>query len=114
MPSVDYTRPKITSNANSSVQDFGGQAQFAREGLLERTILRPSASNWAVHVAVILVASAVYLACIVSPPSLQDDVDAVQAQIARNMITSGDWVTPRLDGVIYLEKATADLLADRR
>ena len=33
-----------------------------------------------------------------------DDVDAVQAQIARNMITSGDWVTPRLDGVIYLEK----------
>ena len=43
-------------------------------------------------------------ACIVAPPSLQDDVDSVQAQIARNMITSGDWVTPRLDGVIYLEK----------
>jgi hypothetical protein len=34
-----------------------------------------------------------------------DDVDAVQAQIARNMLTSGDWVTPRLDGVIYMEKA---------
>jgi 4-amino-4-deoxy-L-arabinose transferase-like glycosyltransferase len=34
-----------------------------------------------------------------------DDVDAVQAQIARNMLTSGDWVTPRLDDVIYLEKA---------
>lgn len=34
-----------------------------------------------------------------------DDVDAVQAQIARNMITSGDWVTPRLDGVLYLEKS---------
>ncbi len=33
-----------------------------------------------------------------------DDVDAVQAQIARNMLTSGDWVTARLDGVIYLEK----------
>ncbi len=33
-----------------------------------------------------------------------DDVDAVQAQIARNMLTSGDWVTPRLDGVAYLEK----------
>lgn len=33
-----------------------------------------------------------------------DDVDAVQAQIARNMLSSGDWVTPRLDGVIYLEK----------
>lgn len=47
----------------------------------------------------------VYLGCIVSPPSLMDDVDAVQAQIARNMLTSGDWVTARLNGVIYLEKA---------
>jgi Dolichyl-phosphate-mannose-protein mannosyltransferase len=34
-----------------------------------------------------------------------DDVDAVQAQIARNMLTTGDWVTARLDGVVYLEKA---------
>ena len=34
-----------------------------------------------------------------------DDVDAVQAQIARNMLTSKDWVTARLDGVAYLEKS---------
>ena len=34
-----------------------------------------------------------------------DDVDAVQAQIARNMVESGDWVTARLDGVKYLEKS---------
>jgi Dolichyl-phosphate-mannose-protein mannosyltransferase len=34
-----------------------------------------------------------------------DDVDSVQAQIARNMLESGDWVTARLDGVKYLEKA---------
>jgi len=34
-----------------------------------------------------------------------DDVDAVQAQIARNMLASGDWVTARLDGVPYLEKS---------
>jgi len=33
-----------------------------------------------------------------------DDVDAVQAQIARNMLQSGDWVTARLDGIAYLEK----------
>jgi hypothetical protein len=33
-----------------------------------------------------------------------DDVDAVQAQIARTMLSSGDWVTARLDGVAYLEK----------
>jgi 4-amino-4-deoxy-L-arabinose transferase-like glycosyltransferase len=34
-----------------------------------------------------------------------DDVDAVQAQIARNMLNSGDWVTARLNGVAYLEKS---------
>jgi Dolichyl-phosphate-mannose-protein mannosyltransferase len=34
-----------------------------------------------------------------------DDVDAVQAQIARNMLASGDWVTARLNGVAYLEKS---------
>ncbi len=49
-------------------------------------------------------AGSVYLTGIISPPSLQDDVDAVQAQIARNMLTTGDWVTARLDGVAYLEK----------
>jgi 4-amino-4-deoxy-L-arabinose transferase-like glycosyltransferase len=58
-----------------------------------------------VYLAVVLLASAVYLGCIISPPSLMDDVDAVQAQISRNMIASGDWVTARLDGVTYLEKA---------
>ena len=34
-----------------------------------------------------------------------DDVDGVQAQIARNMLDSGDWVTARLDGIKYLEKS---------
>ena len=34
-----------------------------------------------------------------------DDVDAVQAQIARNLLDSGDWVTARLDGIAYLEKS---------
>ena len=53
----------------------------------------------------LLVAAAVYAGCMLSPPSLMDDVDAVQAQIARNMLASGDYVTARLDGVPYLEKA---------
>ena len=61
--------------------------------------------NWYLYLVVLLVAGAIYLGCIISPPSLMDDVDAVQAQIARNMLTSGDWVTARLDGVVYLEKA---------
>ncbi len=34
-----------------------------------------------------------------------DDVDAVQAQIARNMLESGDWVTAKLNGIAYLEKS---------
>src|ERR1700681_4265142 len=54
---------------------------------------------------VILFASLIFLGCIVSPPGLMDDVDAVQAQIARNMLNSGDWVIARLDGVPYLEKS---------
>src|SRR5882724_7164867 len=54
---------------------------------------------------VVLVAAAIYFGCAFSPPSLMDDVDAVQAQIARNMLDSGDWVTARLNGVAYLEKS---------
>jgi 4-amino-4-deoxy-L-arabinose transferase-like glycosyltransferase len=60
--------------------------------------------NWYLYLIVLLFAAAIYVGCIVSPPSLMDDVDSVQAQIARNMLVSGDWVTARLDGVPYLEK----------
>lgn len=54
---------------------------------------------------VLATASLVFLMSIGSPPHLMDDVDAVQAQAARNMLASGDWVTARLDGVAYLEKS---------
>src|SRR5579885_2756597 len=54
---------------------------------------------------VLAAACLVFLGCIISPPSLMDDVDAVQAQIARNMLDSGDWVTAHLDGIAYLEKS---------
>src|SRR5271155_3623980 len=61
--------------------------------------------RWFLLLLVCLFATAIYLGCVLSPPSLMDDVDAVQAQIARTMLASGDWVTARLDGVLYLEKA---------
>ena len=99
MPSLDQT-----SSDNSARSLAKNQSAAPSGGVLDRTILRPDAGNWGVYLAVVLIAAAVYLACAISPPSLQDDVDAVQAQISRNMITSGDWVTPRLDGVIYIEK----------
>jgi 4-amino-4-deoxy-L-arabinose transferase-like glycosyltransferase len=66
---------------------------------------KPAGKHFYLYLAVLLFAGAIYLGCIISPPSLMDDVDAVQAQIARNMLNSGDWVTARLDGVAYLEKA---------
>jgi 4-amino-4-deoxy-L-arabinose transferase-like glycosyltransferase len=64
-----------------------------------------AAADRHLYLIVLLFAAAVYAGCMVSPPSLMDDVDAVQAQISRNMLTSGDWVTARLDGIPYLEKA---------
>ena len=54
---------------------------------------------------IVLLAAAIFLGCIYSPPHLMDDVDAVQAQISRNMLESGDWVTARLNGIAYLEKS---------
>lgn len=50
-------------------------------------------------------AALIYVPALFSPPHLMDDVDAVQAQIARNMLESGDFVTARLNGVAYLEKS---------
>jgi len=62
-------------------------------------------ANLRYELIVVLVAAVIFGGCAISPPSLMDDVDAVQAQIARNMLESGDWVTARLNGVAYLEKA---------
>ncbi len=62
--------------------------------------------RWDVSLVVVLLAAAlIYFTAIVSPPSLMDDVDAVQAQIARDMLLSHDWVTARQDGVVYFEKS---------
>jgi 4-amino-4-deoxy-L-arabinose transferase-like glycosyltransferase len=62
-------------------------------------------NRFRVDLVVVLVACCIFLPLVMSPPRLMDDVDAVQAQIARNMLESGDWVTARLDGVAYLEKS---------
>src|ERR1700730_15270057 len=69
--------------------------------------IRPhrAGTSFRYQIVVVAVAALIFLGCIVSPPSLMDDVDSVQAQIARIMLQSGDWVTARLDGVAYLEKS---------
>lgn len=45
-----------------------------------------------------------FFVTVISPPALMNDVDSVTAQIARTMVETGDWVTPRLNGVAYFEK----------
>jgi 4-amino-4-deoxy-L-arabinose transferase-like glycosyltransferase len=57
------------------------------------------------EIVLLIVAMIVFFGCIISPPALMDDVDAVHGQIARNMVQSGDWVIAHLDGVPYMEKA---------
>lgn len=57
------------------------------------------------ELVVVLAAAAIYLVSVLAPPYLMDDVDAVQATIAKNMLSSGDWVTARLNGIKYLEKS---------
>ena len=63
----------------------------------------PSSRHY--EIVLLIVAMIVFFGCIISPPALMDDVDAVHGQIARNMVQSGDWVIAHLDGVPYMEKA---------
>lgn len=56
-------------------------------------------------IIVAVIAGIIFVGSIFSPPHLMDDVDAVQAQISRTMVESGDWVTPHLNGIAYLEKS---------
>ena len=52
----------------------------------------------------LLVWFAVHFAALFSPPLL-DDADAAHANAAQHMALSGDWITLRIDGIRYLEKA---------
>src|SRR6202045_137797 len=91
---------------NDSVSLDETMAHPVDPGVDTKTTDPGSRRGWHTYLAVLLLfAAAIHLACIVSPPSLMDDVDAVEAQIGRNMLDSGDWVTARLDGIAYLEKS---------
>lgn len=66
---------------------------------------RPAAASRWLYPALILLAWAlVYVPGLASPPLL-DDADAVHAEAAREMLVSGDYVTPHVDGVRYLDYA---------
>jgi 4-amino-4-deoxy-L-arabinose transferase-like glycosyltransferase len=53
---------------------------------------------------VVAAACLVFVANAISPPRLMDDMDAAQAAVAHNMLSTGDWVTPKLDGIAFLDK----------
>jgi hypothetical protein len=48
--------------------------------------------RWFLPSFVLLFATTIRVGC-VSPPSVMDAVDAVQAQVANAMLTTGDWAT---------------------
>lgn len=80
-------------------------AQPQDQAAVEIAVLRQPRPRLHYEIALIFVAAIVFFGCIVSPPGLMDDVDAVHGQIARNMVQSGDWVIAHLNGVPYMEKA---------
>lgn len=69
------------------------------------TLVRPRQAPSVAAVWLLLAAifAAVQFASLFTPPLL-DDVDAAHAQAAQHMIESGDWITPKIDSVRYLEK----------
>ncbi len=55
---------------------------------------------WLILMAIFTI---VQFASLFQPPLL-DDVDAAHAECAQHMIESGNWITPKLDDIRYLEK----------
>src|SRR3954470_12652580 len=84
-------------------RDLANSPSLAAERPVEAAIAGPDKLS---HALILLAfGAAIFLGSIFAPPSLMDDVDAVNAQIARNMLVSGDWVTARINGVVYHDKS---------
>ena len=76
-------------------------ASTARERALTRSRQAPSvAAVWLLFAAIF---AAVQFASLFSP-ALLDDADAAHAETAQHMLATGDWITPKIDGIRYLEK----------
>jgi len=57
------------------------------------------------ELTVVFIAACIYLAGLMTPPHLMDDVDAAESLQAKNMLVSGDWITQHLNGTVYIDKA---------
>ena len=62
-------------------------------------------TNWPLaHLLIICSLWLIIFGAALRNPSLLDDADATHAQAAQTMLSTGDWITLRVDGVRYLEK----------
>ncbi len=70
-----------------------------------QTFARPPAAPSALTIWALFLAlfAAVQFAALFTPPLL-DDADAAHAEVAQHMVESGDLITPKINGIRYLEK----------
>src|SRR5262245_66671570 len=96
----------MARDRNNSQRSYGQACELGLSAMEsnDSSFVGPKVEN-ARSSIIVLLAAAIFLGCSYSPPHLMDDVDGVQAQISRNMLESGDWVTGRLNGIAYLEKS---------
>jgi len=68
-------------------------------------LVRPAKAHsvFAAWILLAVIFAAVYLASLPSPP-LMDDVDSAHAEAAQYIAHTGDWISPRINGIRYIEK----------
>ena len=67
------------------------------EGHIQDFDVKPARTSVLLSMIGWIVPVIIFIGCMISPPGLMDDVDASHGQLARNMLTTGDWVIPQLD-----------------
>lgn len=102
-PSTCQRRPP--RRGNLGLVTVASQERVQTEQVAAAVQTRPATTRSYKQILVLLITAFTYLMCVFAPPHLMDDVDAAEATQAKNMLLSGDWVTGRLNGVAYLDKA---------
>src|SRR5579863_1844606 len=65
---------------------------------------RELAGNWARDLAVLTLLCVIFLGCVLGVRPLSVPDESRYAEIPREMVATGDYLTPRLNGVKYFEK----------